>query len=228
MRLDFRCTGSVPVSVFRTSRAARPDTPTSRPLAGLAVVEAPRWAAPNLETTMSKLTDTQLVILSAAGARSDHAVLPPPGTLTLNKAALTKVINSLLSRGLVTEKRAAPTDIVWREEGDQRLTLFITTTGLTTIGIESDEDSVQPGEENQDVSGGDKPSARGTGKPDAVLGLLNRPEGAGIADINAVTGWQAHSIRAFISGLRKKGLEISRTKDDGGKAVYRIIGGDVR
>ena len=174
---------------------------------------------------MSKLTDTQLVILSAAAARSDNAVLPPPASLTLNKAALTKVINSLLTRGLIAEKQAAAADAIWREDGDQRLTLFVTATGLEAIGIDSPEHLDQQPEQRQEGVGGKAPG-RGTGKPDAVLALLKRPEGAGIADMSDVTGWQAHSIRAFISGLRKKGLEISRTKDDAGKAVYRIGGGE--
>jgi hypothetical protein len=209
------------------SRAAWARHPTSRLLAGLAVVETPRWPrCPYLETIMSKLTDTQLVILSAAAARDHHAVLPPPDTLTLNKAALTKVINSLLARGFIAEKQASATDAIWREDDDQRLTLFITAAGLDAIGIDSPGDSdPQP---DQDVPSGAKPSGRGTGKPDAVLALLHRPEGAGVAELNDVTGWQAHSIRAFISGLRKKGLEISRTRDYAGKAVYRIVSGNAQ
>ncbi len=168
---------------------------------------------------MSKLTDTQLVILSAAGARPGHAVLPVPPTLSLNKAALTTVINSLINRGLLIEAPATQNDAVWREEGDQRLTLIITALGLDAVGIEAGDAP----------SGPDAPPpailiGRQTGKPEAVLALLRRPEGAGIADMNTVTGWQAHSIRAFLSGLRKKGMVLDRTKDADGKAVYRIAG----
>jgi hypothetical protein len=54
--------------------------------------------------------------------------------------------------------------------------------------------------------------------------LLQRPEGATIAEIVAATLWQAHSARGLISGVLKKklGLVIGSTKEDGRGAVYRI------
>lgn len=177
-------------------------------------------AAPLLETAMSQLTDIQLVILSAAAAREDRAVLPLPETLTLNKMSLTTVINSLLKRGLIAEEPAAVGRLVWREEGDQRFRLVITTTGLQTIGVEAQDIDALP----SPVVASNRPVARQPNrKAAAVLELLGRAEGAGIADMHELTQWQAHTIRAFLSGLRKKGMEISRSKDEAGKAVYRVI-----
>ncbi|MGE0665791.1 MAG: DUF3489 domain-containing protein [Sphingomonadales bacterium] len=170
---------------------------------------------------MSKLTDTQLVFLAAAAARPNKAVLPPPETVTLSKSALTKVINSLLLGGLIAESPAERGEPVWREDGDQALSLSITAVGLEAIGVETGQP--QPVLDSQAPPIADKPTPRrGTGKVDAVLTLLRRPEGASIAEMNAVTEWQAHSIRAFLSGLRKQGTEITRTKDEAGKAIYRI------
>ena len=55
---------------------------------------------------MPKLSDTQLVILSAAAKRRDGAVLPLPRSLKVNKAAATTVLKSLLTKGLVTDLAA--------------------------------------------------------------------------------------------------------------------------
>lgn len=169
---------------------------------------------------MTKLTDTQLVILSAAAARDDRAVLPPPDSLTLNKASLTTVLNSLLKKGLIAEQPMTPGATQWREADNQRLTLVATTAGLEAIGVETPDGETSPASEPIPEQ---RKIGRTSGKADAVLSLLRRPEGASIADMNAVTDWQAHSIRAFLSGLRKNGTEVARGKDDGGKAVYRIV-----
>ena len=64
---------------------------------------------------MTKLTDTQLVILSAAGARDDRAVLPLPKSLKVNQGAATTVLRALLKRGLIEETPAAPGDERCRE-----------------------------------------------------------------------------------------------------------------
>ena len=51
----------------------------------------------------------------------------------------------------------------------------------------------------------DKPT-----KTAIVSKLLSRPRGASLGDITAATGWQAHSIRAFLTGLRKKDVVLER------------------
>ncbi len=57
---------------------------------------------------MPKLSDTQLVILSAAARREDGTVLPLPRSLKVNKAAATTVLKSLLKKGLVAERPRRP------------------------------------------------------------------------------------------------------------------------
>lgn len=56
------------------------------------------------------------------------------------------------------------------------------------------------------------PVVRST-KKEIVIGLLSRHDGATLEELMNATGWQAHSVRGFISGtLRKKhGLSVTRT-----------------
>jgi hypothetical protein len=62
-------------------------------------------------------------------------------------------------------------------------------------------------------------------KHDRVLGLLRAKSGSTIAAIAKVTGWQPHSVRAFLTGVVKKklGLTVSSEKTKSGR-IYRIIG----
>ena len=92
---------------------------------------------------MTKLSDTQSIILSAAAQRADGNVLPLPGSL--RGGAATKVVGALLARGLIREhivdsprKADAAMNTVWRNlEPDGRgVLLFITAAGADAIGIE--------------------------------------------------------------------------------------------
>ena len=57
-------------------------------------------------------------------------------------------------------------------------------------------------------------------KSGTILALMSRPKGARVIELQKATGWQAHSIRAAITGLRKRGITVSRSQD-GGVTVYR-------
>lgn len=54
-----------------------------------------------------------------------------------------------------------------------------------------------------------------------ILAQLRRVNGASINQLTASTGWQAHSLRAVISGLRKQGISIVTSKAKNGATVYR-------
>ena len=82
--------------------------------------------------TTTKLSDTQLVILSAACARDDGAVFPI--TASLKGGALTKVLQSLLAKGLIEEAAANIGDTVWRDEDEGRLTLRVTAAAHEALG----------------------------------------------------------------------------------------------
>ena len=63
------------------------------------------------------------------------------------------------------------------------------------------------------------PNAKTAQKPekktDKLIALLNRDGGAALADITGATGWLPHSARAMLTGLRKKGFTLDKTKVDG-------------
>src|SRR5258707_14019312 len=59
-------------------------------------------------------------------------------------------------------------------------------------------------------------------KKATILALLRRPTGAAIGDLTEATGWQGHSVRAALTGLRKEGKELVRGKDQGGVTHYRL------
>ena len=55
----------------------------------------------------------------------------------------------------------------------------------------------------------------------AVIEMLRRKRGATLDDIVKATGWQPHSARAALTGLKKKGHVIEKTKRDDA-TCYRI------
>ena len=61
-----------------------------------------------------------------------------------------------------------------------------------------------------------------TTKTSSVLRLLRRSNGASIADLQKATGWQPHSVRSALTGLRKKGHAVQRSKDPKGIAIYNV------
>jgi Protein of unknown function (DUF3489) len=75
------------------------------------------------------------------------------------------------------------------------------------------------------AKGGDKPAAARDGSKKAeVLGLLQRKGGATLAQIMKATGWQAHSVRGFISGAlgKKMGLMVDSVRRENGERTYSI------
>ena len=60
-------------------------------------------------------------------------------------------------------------------------------------------------------------------RADQIVGLLGRTDGASIAEIMKATGWQAHSVRGFMSGpLKKQGRSVQSTQDESGTRRYRL------
>lgn len=70
-----------------------------------------------------------------------------------------------------------------------------------------------------------KIAARPKTKLSIIQELIERPKGGSIAELISATKWQAHSVRAAITGLRKKGATIISTKNADGVARYHIGGG---
>lgn len=61
-------------------------------------------------------------------------------------------------------------------------------------------------------------------KVDILRKLLSRKAGADLAALQSATGWQAHSVRAALSGFRKAGYIIERSNPTkpGGGTIYRL------
>jgi hypothetical protein len=92
---------------------------------------------------MSKLTDTQLVILSAASQRDDRGVELPAN---IRFEAARKVVAKLIRAGLLEEVCAGGSLPVWRRDDDSgAMALRITKNGLAAIDVE-DEAAAAPKE----------------------------------------------------------------------------------
>jgi len=61
-------------------------------------------------------------------------------------------------------------------------------------------------------------------KTEILRRLLSRRSGADLAALQSATGWQPHSVRAALSGIRKAGYTIDRAKPAkmGNGPIYRI------
>src|SRR6266852_4507559 len=109
---------------------------------GASVVTAAIVVANRMEDPV-KLTDTQLLLLSAASQRDDRALEPSP---KLTGGAAGKVVAKLLTEGLVEEVRARGSIPVWRRDDDGPRALRITKKGLQTIRVEDEPTDAAAGE----------------------------------------------------------------------------------
>ena len=216
---------------------------------------------------MTKLTPTQLTVLSSAHDRDDNLATRPAN---LRAAAATKLVVSLCEKGFVKEIRAKADAPVWREDEDGRFALKVLKAGRLAAEAQAEADA--PAEPTivsgtpeaadtqpvaDDVSGPAAPaaskktrsSASGVSAPaptavptpavaltapaapgfkrDRVIALLQRPEGAAMAELIAATGWLPHTTRAALSGLRKNGMALQRFRDEELTTRYRIAEGSV-
>jgi hypothetical protein len=119
---------------------------------------------------MTKLSDTQSILLTAAAQRADGNLLPLPGSL--RGGAATKVVAALLARGLAEERSVETTakadpalNTVWRNADDGSGTLLrITPAGLDALGIE-------PGASQEAGA----PQRRGAGHTDSPASRNHHP-----------------------------------------------------
>jgi hypothetical protein len=64
-------------------------------------------------------------------------------------------------------------------------------------------------------------SPKNTTKAASVTKLLSRDRGATIAEMAKATGWKEHSVRAFLTGIRKSATLIKEQRS-GGETAYHI------
>jgi Protein of unknown function (DUF3489) len=194
-----------------------------------------------------KFNDTQLVLLSAASQRDDHCLVPPTGP---KGGQALKVVAKLLQAGLVKEIRAKAGAPIWRrdDETGQTFALKLTAAGAKAITVEDTGPSEggavwpadhpivcvdrksEPGsdqaaaidEPNSGVAPSPMPSRSGS-KIAQVIELLQRSDGATLAELVAATSWLPHTTRAALTGLRKRGYAVGIDRADKARgSVYRI------
>ena len=187
---------------------------------------------------MTTPSDTQSLILSRAATRPGNLALPLPEGLV--GAAAKMVVGKMIARGWLEEveanlRRGEP---MWRETGDGHgTTLIATEAGLEAIGIEpvvasavASARKARPQKDadptpTTDATGQPKPVAIRAGTKQAqIIAMLQRPEGATVAEMVEASGWLAHTVRGCISGALKKklGLPIAAEKVEGRGTVSRL------
>ena len=135
-----------------------------------------------------------------------------------------KVLDGLFNRALITTDG---TDWCVAAEGYDALGLPRPGALPPTITLDDPEleADVTRAEASWQTPSQHKPvRTRADSKQALVIGLLNRPEGATIAQIMEATGWQQHTVRGCMAGALKKklGLNIVSEKADGQQRTYRI------
>lgn len=156
---------------------------------------------------MTRLTDIQLILLTTAAQRDDGNLLPVPSTLGPLDDKIHKAIASLIKRGLAADTGGVDAARSWCSNGALRYGAVITDAGKLTIGIVEDAAPDQP-----DNAAG--PAPRPITKQALIIDLLQREHGATLPDLIAATGWLPHTTRAALTGLRKKGHVLAKTKRD--------------
>lgn len=175
---------------------------------------------------MTKLTDTQTLILTRASARPGNLALPLPEGL--HGAAAKMAIGRMIKLGWIDEVDAnlRRNEPLWRETGDGHgTTLIATDAGLDAIGIDPVVVKTMAGLRDakpEAIAAAQRPGT----KQAQLIAMLQAPEGATIAEIAEATSWQHHSIRGAISGSLKKklGLTVTSEKVAERGRVYRLVG----
>ena len=187
---------------------------------------------------MTKLTDTQLIVLSKAVQRDDGAAVIPQG---MKGAAAAKVATSLIARKLMREICQKPGMPVWRKDADDRcFSLVLLRAGREAIGAEDNEQVDAPASKlaairapakatttkRQQAAGQEqaaKSAPRAGSKQATIIEMLADAKGATLDALIDATDWLPHTMRAALTGLRKRGFQIDRSRDDKRGSVYRII-----
>jgi hypothetical protein len=171
----------------------------------------------------TKLTDMQLVLLSAASQREDGNFFPTAESLKGGASRIGKALEGLIKAGYAAEGEVGANVPHWREDGDRRIGVAITAEGRTAI------DGGEPEDGSKEAGATPPPPApaaaaapartpgeiRAGTKQALLVEMLEREEGASIQQIVETTGWLSHTTRAALTGLKKRGFEITKVKADG-------------
>jgi hypothetical protein len=185
------------------------------------------------KSNTQKLNDLQLIILSSASQRDDGlAVLPE----NVPAAPVKKAVAKLAALGFMKEVRVKHDQpLWWTDEEGKRVGLKITKAGAAAIGVAEDggsaeEPAPEPEPKRRGKTAAQKGTAaqaeagegRGGSKRAQIIALMQRKAGATLDDMVEATGWLPHTTRAALTGLRHKAFDITKSKEKGGKTVYRL------
>jgi len=168
---------------------------------------------------MTELSDLHYVLLAIAAKRANGSILPPSKSIEVTRAGLTRAINTLIKRGLAQEADAQDESSFLRIDGKRKVAAVITDAGRAAVA-EADgkkPEEAPPAAPREDSAAEAKPQT----KQAVLIGMLQRDEGATLAQLAEATSWLPHTTRAALTGLRKKGHVITASKVDG-MSVYRI------
>lgn len=195
-----------------------------------------------------KLSDTQLVMLSAAAQGDDHSL-----TLSenLKGAAAHKVAMKLIGTGLIKEVKAKADMPVWRRDAQnaRSYALKLTAAGAKAIARIPNGDETPAADKARQRKGVEQsptfsqsartatgafaaPSAQTLLMPRAprvgtkvarAIEMLRTSEGVTIAEMAEAMGWLLHTTRAVLTGLRKRGYLLTLDRSDAERgSAYRI------
>ena len=168
---------------------------------------------------MSKLNDTQIILLSTSSQRDSGSLYPLPATASATRVG--KALATLVEGGLAVERETDVAAEISRTDGDVRHGVYVTPAGLAAIGVSDGVEGEEVSSESTEPAPATPRAAQPT-KTSTVLMLLSREAGATMAELVAATGWLPHTTRAALTGLRKKGHAIERGKR-GEHSCYSVV-----
>jgi hypothetical protein len=157
---------------------------------------------------MTKLNDTQLILLSTAAQRENASLIPLPDNLTAAADKVRKAIAAMIKTGMVEEGEVQDAAHAWRIDGKIQFGARITDAGRAALGL----GDPPAGDVESNPASQAAPSATKQTKAGLVLEMLRREGGTTLDELVASTRWLPHTTRAALTGLRKKGHQIDKGK----------------
>lgn len=253
--LAFSSKESVNVAERGLASRGEPGSPVAIERSGLAAVTGANHCVPSKpkgSKMIRKLSDAQLLALTAATQREDRCLAPPP---RLKGVALKALALKLIADGLAREVRAKETAAIWRTDAatDRTYALKLTPKGEVAVAksdgeadtsaksrakrldnaralragkrpIESSLAAPGAGAQGDDgYSSNDRSEPRANSKLALLVDLLSSDRGATIEELAAATNWLQHTTRAALTRLRQRGFGFERFRGARGRAsTYRL------
>lgn len=166
------------------------------------------------------IDETHCALLKAAAESQGQLIARPAG---LNARSAKALFAKLRKTALAVEVVVTGDEPHWHSDEHGPIGLRLTPAGRESLGFGPDINSPDPSQPRVDVgsSKADTPPRSGT-KQALIIAMLQRDEGATVGDLMAATGWLAHSTRAALTGLRKRGMILAKGCDAEGRTAYRL------